>query len=297
MSQSKSPSWSVGLHWDPAAGWGIAFSVLGATLLKVGMATAFAVVGAAGAVSLTGAMVWVISRELWAWAMSSSSEAVATAEKIQIDRQREGLDSDWTYVAICGPSGSGKSSLLNALRGFVNSDQDAARVGTTEATTEKQEYRAAACFDSLSLVDIPGAGTQRVPSEGYFTTNKLYCYDTILIICGERFGEIEISLVRASIVHQKRFAIVRSRSDETIRRVKEDRGIPRDEAKRSYIQDEVNAIVAELRRSSLPEENIAELLGFFILVNKNTLRTLTVTPPYDWPQQANRKEIHERRLL
>lgn len=122
--------------------------------------------------------------------MSGSSEAVVTAETIQIDRQREGLDPDRAYVAICGPAGSGKSSLLNALRGLVNSDQDAARVGTTETTTEKQEYRAAACFDHLSLVDMPGAGTQRVPSEGYFATNKLYCYDTILIICGERFGEV-----------------------------------------------------------------------------------------------------------
>ncbi|KAJ4223454.1 hypothetical protein NW759_006089 [Fusarium solani] len=297
MSRSRSPPMGASLNRDPVTGWGIAFSALGATLLKVGMATAFAVVGAASAVGLAGAAAWVISQALWAWAMSSYFEAVVTAEKILSDRQTEGLDPDRTYVAVCGPSGSGKSSLINALRGLLNNDPDAARVGTTEATIDKQEYQPAACFDRLSLVDFPGAGTQRVPSEGYFTTNKLYCYDTILIICGERFGEIEISLVKACIVHQKRFAIVRSRSDETIKRVKEDMGIPHDEAKRSYIQDEVDAIGAELRRSSLPEENIAELLGFFILVNKNTLRILTMTPPYDWPQQADRKEIHERKLL
>ncbi|RSL42716.1 hypothetical protein CEP54_015388 [Fusarium duplospermum] len=220
--------------------------------------------------------------------MSSDSEDVITAETVRRDRRNEGIDPNRTYVAICGPSGSGKSSLLNALRGIRNIDPDAARVGTTETTIEKQEYQAAACFDRLSLVDFPGAGTQRMPSERYFVANKLYCYDTILIMCGERFGEIEISVVKACIVQQKRFAIVRSRSDETIRRVEEDRGISHDEAKRLYIQDEVNAIVGELRRSSLPEENIAELLGFFILVNKNTLRVLTMTPPYDWPQEADR---------
>lgn len=73
MSRSQNPTWSVGIDWDPTAGWGIAFSLLGATLLKVGMKTALAVVGAAGAIGLsgtaiglTGAAVWLISKELWA---------------------------------------------------------------------------------------------------------------------------------------------------------------------------------------------------------------------------------------
>lgn len=103
--------------------------------------------------------------------------------------------------------------------------------------------------------------------------------------------------MKACIINQKRFVIVRSRSDEAIGRVKEDMGISYEEAKAYYIQDEVNAIREELGRSSLPQEKITELLGSFILVNKNTIRVFTMTPPYDWPQQADKKEIHERRLL
>lgn len=122
--------------------------------------------------------------------MSSYFEAAIAAKAVQIDRHNEGIDPDRIYVAICGQSGSGKLSLVNALRGLLNLDSDAARVGTRETTTERQEYRSAACFDRLSLVDFPGAGTQRVPSKEYFTINKLYCYDTILIVCGERFGEV-----------------------------------------------------------------------------------------------------------
>jgi predicted GTPase len=122
--------------------------------------------------------------------MPSYFEATVTAETILSDRQKEGLEPDRGYVAICGPSGSGKSSLVNALRGLLNSDPDAAGVGTTEATTGKQEYQAAACFKRLFLVDFPGAGTQCMSSRRSFMTNKLYCYDAILIICGERFGQV-----------------------------------------------------------------------------------------------------------
>lgn len=148
------------LNWDPATGWDIAFSALGATLPKVSMTTD--AVGAAD-VGLTGPTALVISHALWSWAMPNYFETTFNAEAILSDRQKEGLDPDRGYVAICGPSGSGKSSLVNALRGLLNSDPDAARVGTTEATTEKQEYRAAAYFKRLSLVDFPrGWNTIRV---------------------------------------------------------------------------------------------------------------------------------------
>ncbi|KAF4465052.1 interferon-inducible GTPase (IIGP) domain-containing [Fusarium albosuccineum] len=289
--------WGVKLDWDPKTGWGFVFSTLGVNLVKIGLAAAITTAGAAGSVGLAGVSAYIISQVLYNWAFSASPGAIVTTEAIIADREQEGLDADRAYVAICGPSGSGKSSLINALRGLLNRDTDAASVGTTETTRQRQEYQAAACFDDLTLVDFPGAGTQRVPSQGYFNTNKLHCYDYILVICGERFGEIEIALVQACIVQGKRFAIVRSRSDEAIRRVEDDTSLPLDEAKLSYIHDETSAITEELRRASLPEESIVELLGFFILVNKNTLRRLTTMPPYDWPSAFCQDEIHERKLL
>ncbi|PNP59718.1 hypothetical protein FNYG_14849 [Fusarium nygamai] len=289
--------WGVKLNWDPSTGWGFVFSTLGVNLVKIGLAGAFAVAGAASGIGLGGLSAYIISQALYHWASSNYSGTIVTTETIISDREQEGLDADRAYVAICGPSGSGKSSLINALRGLLNRDTNAASVGTTETTCQRQEYQAAACFDRLTLVDFPGAGTQRVPSQGYFNANKLHCYDYILIICGERFGEIEIALVQACIAQGKRFAIVRSRSDEAIRRVEDDMSLPLDEAKLSYIEDEISAIEEELRRASLPEENIVELLGFFILLNKNTLRRLTTIPPYDWPSAFGQDEIHERKLL
>ncbi|RMJ08858.1 hypothetical protein CDV36_011539 [Fusarium kuroshium] len=207
------------------------------------------------------------------------------------------LEFERSVQPVCGSSGSGKSSLLNALRGLHNSHPDAASVGIRETTVEKQEYPGAACFGRFSLVDFPGAGTQRVPANGYFNANKLHCYDCILIICGERFGEIEIALVQACIVQRKPFAIVRSRSDETIRRVEDDKDVPFDEAKKIYIENEVAAIAEELERSLLSLEGIMKLLGFFALVNKNTLRRLTIPSPQDWPRSVQQDEIHERKLL
>ncbi|KAM0426407.1 hypothetical protein ACHAPT_008454 [Fusarium lateritium] len=209
----------------------------------------------------SGTAAWVISQALLSWALWNSPMPVIAPDVIISDRQRGGLDADRYYVAGCGPSGSGKSSILNAPRGLLNRDRGAAETGTTETTLGKQEYEAAACFDRLSLVDFPGAGTQRVPSKEYFETNKLHCYDFILILCGERFGEIEIALVQACIVQGKRFAIVRSTSDQAIRQVEDDKGISLEEAKAFYIQTEVNAIAEELQRASLTKEIIQELLG------------------------------------
>ncbi|KAL2692400.1 hypothetical protein Neosp_002807 [[Neocosmospora] mangrovei] len=296
MPPPRNPRTGDSLNWDPATSSGIAFSSLGATLPKISMATTLSLNGAAGAHALIGPSGWVISHALEGWAMPEYSEATPTIETIRSDRLEEGLDPDKAYVAICGPSGSGKSSLLHALRGLPNGDPDAASVGVTEVTVSRQEYQPAACFKSLCLVDFPGPCCQRV-ARSYFKTNKLHCYDTILIICGEKFGQIEISLVKTCIVQEKRFAIIRSRSDEGIRRVQDDKGISHDEAKRLYIQDEVDVIKEKLRQSSMSEEEIAELLGFFIFVNKNTLRVLTMIPPSDWPQHVEGDEIHERKLL
>ncbi|KAJ4308948.1 hypothetical protein N0V84_011783 [Fusarium piperis] len=275
------------------------FSALGAYLGRCGRSV---VAGAGILIGEFGALTMDLSQALLDWAGVGYLGEKFSAKSIKRDRELEGLDPNTYYVAVCGPAGSGKSSLLNALRGLLNKDQGAARVGDTETTSKKQEYSAAACFDDLCLVDFPGAGTQSVPAKGYFKANKLYCYDCILIICGERFGElvlrqIEIALVQACIVQRKRFAIVRSRSDETITRVEDDNGISFKEAKKIYIENQVRAITEELGRSFLPRRTVLELLGFFVLVNKNTLRRMTTLPPHDWPRTISEDEIHERKLL
>ncbi|KAK3933863.1 interferon-inducible GTPase-domain-containing protein [Diplogelasinospora grovesii] len=189
---------------------------------------------------------------------------------------------DLSHVAICGPAGSGKTSIINALRGLRNNDGEAARTGTVEMTTQRTKYPSHSSFNSLILHDCPGAGTLRVPADMYYYTQKLYLFDLLLIIHGERFGE---------------FVIIRSRSDEMIRRISEDEDLDIADARERHIQTTVEALIAELIRAGVPNELVAELMSFCFLINKNDLRVLTTRHTSEWPEPSGQMEIHERWLL
>jgi predicted GTPase len=139
--------------------------------------------------------VQTISVALWNWATAddtssnSSNLPVITPELIRREREEEDFEPDSIHVAICGPAGSGKSSIVNALRGLRNNDDEAAPTGTVETTTQRTKYSSHATFNSLFLYDCPGAGTLRVPTEGYYYAQKLYLFDQLLIVHGERLGE------------------------------------------------------------------------------------------------------------
>ncbi|KAK2045740.1 hypothetical protein LZ31DRAFT_464004, partial [Colletotrichum somersetense] len=245
-----------------------------------------------------------VSRGLWDWATSSGeSSRPVTSELILRDRVDKGFHRDFVHVAIWGPAGSGTSSLVNALRGLPNSHHDAARVGTVEATVERTRYLGHSSFKPLLLYDIPGSETQRSPSEGYYDAQELYLFDALLILWGERLGEVEMNIIRACIRNHRRFYLVRSKSDDMIRHIKDDRDIEDTvegsfEAKRAHMGSTVSALRDELHRAQVPDELIQELFGFCILANKNDLRVLSSTRHTgEWNPVERPTEIHERQLL
>lgn len=52
-------------------------------------------------------------------------------------------------------TGSGKSSITNALRGIHNSHPEAASIGTSETTTSRATYPAHESLFPITLHDIP----------------------------------------------------------------------------------------------------------------------------------------------
>lgn len=142
---------------------------------------------ATGGAAVTAAIVRVI---LYTWATSNGDLSSFPRDLVERERSKLRFEPGCAHVAICGPAESGKSSILNALRGIQNSDSEAARTGTTETTIESTKYPGHASFGSLMLHDCPGAGTLRVPTDGYYKTQKLYLFDMVLIVQGEQFGEV-----------------------------------------------------------------------------------------------------------
>lgn len=210
-SRSTSPSrrgkgYSISLKpegWHPKF-WLVSFSVLGQTVASIPLfpglayAAAYAATGVGvAAVAAGGAIgaawaVLIVSEALWTWATSSGEKPVSS-QAIHDARIEGGLEATSKHVAVCGPSGSGKTSVINALRGLANRNPDAARVGTVETTTQTTRYLSHSSFQSLSLFDVPGAGTLRVPSQGYYKSQKLFKYDVLLVVWGERLGEVRRS--------------------------------------------------------------------------------------------------------
>lgn len=116
-------------------------------------------------------------------------------------------------IGVFGTAGSGKSSLVNALRGRKPGDADAAPVGVEETTEMPQSYSLVDADAKLAekvldnpgtevekrrntrpvrVWDLPGAGTSRFPSSGCVREMGLRYYDVIVLVVSGRVTETDI---------------------------------------------------------------------------------------------------------
>jgi hypothetical protein len=112
-------------------------------------------------------------------------EVWPTEEQFRSAKTRIQYDPEKLHFAVCGSSGSGKSSLINAFRGLTNKELGAAPTGPTETTTSVTRYPDP--HDELPhsrfiWFDIPGAGTLNVPSWQYFNEQGLFVFDIVILV-------------------------------------------------------------------------------------------------------------------
>ncbi|XP_067399729.1 interferon-inducible GTPase 5-like [Emydura macquarii macquarii] len=111
-------------------------------------------------------------------------------------------------VAVLGEAGSGKSALLNALRGVGSGEPGAAPTGVT-TTTRKATVYAYPSVPSLYLWDLPGVGAM----EEDMGRLDLSRYDFFLLTASERYRQAQSQLARAISATGKRFFFVRTKVD------------------------------------------------------------------------------------
>ena len=112
-------------------------------------------------------------------------EVWPTEEEYQLAKNRVQYDPEKLHFAVCGSSGSGKSSLINALRGLKNNSRQSAPTGaveTTMAITRYAEPRRELPYNRFVWFDCPGAGTLKIPGWQYFNQQGLFIFDIIILV-------------------------------------------------------------------------------------------------------------------
>ncbi|KAI6040380.1 interferon-inducible GTPase-domain-containing protein [Pisolithus marmoratus] len=200
---------------------------------------------------------------------------VPTPEEIRLARERVRYDDAVSHIAIAGIAGSGKSSLINALRGLNNNDRNAAPTGVNETTLEISRY-VDAHNPQLAWYDIPGSGTARTPDWQYFHSQGLYVFDCILVLINDRFTTTDLAILTNCHHFRIPTFIVRSKSDQHISNLMMDMGYDPDEedtdrqaqfrkvARNQYISGTRQNVENNLAEANLPDQRV-------YIVSKRTL--------------------------
>jgi chemotaxis protein histidine kinase CheA len=147
------------------------------------------------------------------------------------------------HFAVAGAAGSGKSSLINALRGLRDSDRGAAATGIVETTAVVTRYPDPNRKNPFVWYDIPGAGTLAIRDWEYFNKQGLYIFDCIIVLFDNRFTMTDIAILR----NCKRFNIpcyiVRSKAEQHITNLMK--------TKPEYDSDDEDGPDAATRRANL----------------------------------------------
>jgi ABC-type glutathione transport system ATPase component len=110
-----------------------------------------------------------------------------TQEQVDAAKDRVQYNPERLHFAVCGPSGSGKSSLINAFRGLKNGEEGTAEVSNDETTLEVTRYqdpRKEMPYPRFVWCDIPGAGTIEISAWQYFNQQGLFIFDFIILVYG-----------------------------------------------------------------------------------------------------------------
>ncbi|XP_015768739.1 PREDICTED: interferon-inducible GTPase 1-like [Acropora digitifera] len=120
-------------------------------------------------------------------------------------------------IAVTGDPGAGKSSFINAIRGLLDDDPQAAEVGVAETTLEPTPY-GHPTSPNIVLWDLPGIGTPNYPDlETYVQNVQLEKYHTFLIFTYPRVTINDLLLAEKIRSMKKSFFFIRTKIDVDVR--------------------------------------------------------------------------------
>ncbi|KAJ7734870.1 interferon-inducible GTPase-domain-containing protein [Mycena metata] len=152
-----------------------------------------------------------------------------SAADLEDARRRIGYRDGLYHFAVAGIAGSGKSSLINALRGLRNKDARAAATGVTETTLCVTRFPDSDPKNPFVWYDIPGAGTLQVRDWQYFNEQRLFVFDALVVLVDNRFTMTDIAILRNARLFGIPCYIVRSKADSHLLNLMRDMGYESDD--------------------------------------------------------------------
>ncbi|EPS93043.1 hypothetical protein FOMPIDRAFT_93950 [Fomitopsis schrenkii] len=196
------------------------------------------------------------------------AEVSAAKERLEY---KEGL----VHVAVTGVPGSGKSSLVNALRGLRNRDEGAIPTSWSDvATSTIARFPDPDPARPFVWYNVPCAGTLEVPDWQYFTDQGLYIFDCIIVLFDTRLMATDIAILRSAARFAIPTYIVRSKALQHIHNLAIDIPGGGDDdgtsplilqrARSRYIEGMHASVTTNLEAADLPRMRV-------FLVDKDTL--------------------------
>ena len=161
---------------------------------------------------------------------------IASLTREQMVQARSNFMDNKVHIAFVGNSGTGKSTLINSIRGLRSSSPGAAPVNQTKCTRGISSYTDPR-HPHVVWYDVPGAGTAEIRDWQYFTDQKLYAFDGLVIVFSDRILQNDLRVLSNAVALEIPTFLVRSKSDQIVHDMEVDLELDVAEVRARYIQE------------------------------------------------------------